>query len=406
MGLSGKLKRTLPVVMALTAGLMLAGCQQQNSAARAELGVVKEDAAELTREDVATTTAVKISFPETILLTGSLAADEHSEVAAKRGGVVEKVLVDRGSLVKMGDVLVQLDMTDARNTLAQTEAAAAELMVRLGLSSATEEFDPQKQPDVRVARTALELAQSNHDRDRKLFESKVISPEEYDQTRNVFITARQQYELAVAQASQLYQQFQTALTRVKTERQFLEDMAVRAPFDGAVVEKAVSPGEHVMGGSRAAVLVRTDPLRLVLNVPEQAVGQIAPDQTVRFTVDAFPGQTFEGTVKNISPVLDDTRTLAVEALVDNPEQVLKPGLFATAQLHLGSDRDGVRVPASALRKRDDVAQVFVVDEGIARATLVVPGETRQGYVEIKAGLKGGELVVSNALEVEDGIRIR
>src|SRR5690606_5062262 len=190
------------VVSVLAVSLMLTGCQQQNSAAQAQLGVVKEDATELTREDVATTTAVKISLPETILLTGALAADEHSEVAAKRSGVVEKVLVDRGSLVKAGDVLVQLDMTDARNTLAQTEAAAAELMVRLGLSSATEEFDPQKQPDVRVARTALEHAQSNDERDRKLFESKVISPEEYEQTRNVFVTARQQYELAVAQASQ------------------------------------------------------------------------------------------------------------------------------------------------------------------------------------------------------------
>src|SRR5690606_29798707 len=130
-------------------------------------------------------------------------------------------------------------------------------------------------------------------------------------------------------------------------------------------------------------------------------------QTVQFVVDAFPGQKFDGTVKNIAPALDaDTRTLTVEAMVQNPEHLLRPGLFATAQVMLDADRAAVQVPASAVRRRDDVAQVFVVDEGIARATMVVAGENKKGLVEIMAGLQGGEKIVSDASQVEDGIRIQ
>lgn len=395
-------------LLSLAGCLTLAGCNQNSGATpKAELGTKKADAQTLTKEDVATTVAVQVNLPETVTLTGSLAADEMSAVAAKRGGLVDEVLVDRGSVVKKGDPLVKLSTIDAVNSLQQSEAAAAELMVRLGLGSANEKFDAQKQPDVKAARMAMELAQSNMERDKKLFSSKVISPEEFEKTQNAYTTARQKYDLALAQAAQMYQSFQTALTRVKSARQFVEDMTVKAPYDGAVVEKLVSRGEALMDGARVISLVRMDPLRLVLNVPEQAVGKIAPGQEVQFTVDAFPGQQFQGKVKNIAPALDpDTRTLAVEALVDNPEHLLRPGLFAAAQLQLDKNRAGVHVPQTAVRRVQDVAQVFVVDDGIARARMVVPGETRRGVVEIMAGLQGGERIVSNASEVQDGIRIQ
>lgn len=395
-------------VLAVAGCLVLSGCNQQSGAApKAELGSKKADAQTLTKEDVATTVAVEVKLPETVGLTGSLAADEMSAVAAKRGGLVEEVLVDRGSRVKKGDPLVKLNTVDAVNSLQQSEAAAAELMVRLGLASANEKFDAQKQPDVKAARMAMELAQSNLERDKKLISSKVIAPEEFEKTQNAYTTARQKYDLALAQAAQMYQSFQTALTRVKSARQFVEDMTVKAPYDGAVVEKLVARGEALMDGAQVMTMVRMDPLRLVLNVPEQAVGKISAGQEVRFKLDAFPGQEFQAIVKNIAPALDaETRTLAVEALVDNPEHLLRPGLFASAQLQLDKDRVGVRVPQAAVRRVQDVAQVFVVDEGIARARMVVPGETRHGVVEIMAGLKGGERVVSNASEVQDGIRIQ
>jgi len=391
-----------------SAVLVTAGCQGDATATQAKLGEKKVGAASLVKEDVATTVAQTIKVPQELLMTGSLAADEASNVAAKRGGIVKEVLVDRGSVVKMGDVMVRLDTTDATNSLNQAEAAAAELMVRLGLSSSDENFSPEKQPDVKVAKVAYELAQRNFDRDQKLFQSKVISTEEFDKTRNEYLSAKQRYDLAVAQASQLFQQFQTALTKVKSARQLVQDMTVHAPYDGAVVEKLVSPGEAVMDGARVMSLVRINPLRLLLNVPEQDVGRIDEGQTVLFAVDAFPGQTFRGTVKRIAPSLDiNTRTLTVEAEVPNKDGDLKPGLFASARVELGTQKTIVRVPDSAVRRKgEDVAQVFVVDDGIARATMVVASENRRGFVDIMQGLKGGETIVSDAAQVEDGVRVQ
>lgn len=397
----------LCIAAGLAGCLALTGCQQKAATDQAVLGEQKAGTQTLAKEDVATTTAVRVKLPQTVMLTGSLAADEQSDVAAKRGGIVEEVMIDRGSIVKSGDIMVQLDTTDAVNSLEQTEAAAAELLVRLGLTSADQQFNPEEQPDVKAAHTDYELAQRNFNRDKKLFDSKVISPEEFDRTRNAYLASRQKYDLALAQAKQLYQQFKTALTRVKTARQLVQDMTVKAPFDGAVVQRFVAPGEALMDGATVADLVRINPLRLLLNVPEQAVGKMDQGQNVQFAVDAFPGQKFEGTVKNVAPALDsDTRTLTVEAMVENPERVLRPGLFATAQVMLDANRDGVQVPASAVRRRDDVAQVFVVDEGIARATMVVAGEIKKGLVEIVAGLQGGEIIVSDASQVEDGIRVQ
>lgn len=388
--------------------LCLAGCGQ-NSEAKAQLGQPKATGAAVNqlKEDVVTTRAVSIKVPQTVRLTGSLAADEQSGVASKRGGIVREVLVDRGSVVKQGDVLVQLDRTDAENSLAQSEAAAAELMVRLGLTQADQKFDPVNQPDVKATKATLDLAEKNFERDKALFGNKVISPEEYDKTRNALNTARQQYDLAVAQAGQLYRQFQTALTRVKTSRQLLQDMTVVAPFDGAVVERLVSPGESLMDGAKVATLVRINPLRLVLDVPELDVGKLEPGQPVRFTVDAFPGKEFKGTLKRVSPSLNpETRTLKVEAEVPNKDGLLKPGLFATAQVVQDENVRVVSVPTAAVRVRGDTALVFVVKDGISQATMVVPGENNRGRMQIIKGLEGNETVVSDAASVEDGTRIQ
>ncbi len=402
-----KLKLRYPaLLLAALLAVGLTGCNEQ-SQATAQLGQPKVSVQETVKEDIATTTAETVELAETVWLTGSLAADEQSDVAAKRGGIVREVLVDRGSIVKEADVLVRLDTTDAVNTLEQSEAKATELLVRLGLSSTEEKFNPANQPDVKAAKAALDLATQNFERDKALIESKVIAPGEFDKTRSEYNTARQNYDLAVASANQLYRQFQTALTQVKTSRQLLIDMNVKAPFDGAIVEKMTAPGESLSEGARVVSMVRINPLRLLLNVPEQDVGLIREGQSVRFQVDAFPGEVFKGTVSRISPALDpETRTLVVEAEVPNKDRILKPGLFATAQVQLEADRKGVIVPATAVRSKGDASMVYVVDEGVTRAVMVVAGENRKGLVEIVNGLKGGETVVSNAAEVEDGVRIQ
>lgn len=391
----------------LGSGLLILPACSKDTDQLATLGEQKPNINTIVREDVATTITERISLPQTVWVTGSLAADELSNVASKRNGIVASVAIDRGTIVKQGDVLVQLDTVDAVNALEQSEAQAAELMVRLGLTSADQTFDPANQPDVRAAKATLDLAKANYDRDKSLIESRVISPGEFDETRNTYNTALQRYELSLAEASQLYRQFQTTLANVKIARQTLDDMTIRAPFDGAIVEKNVAPGEAISNASSVAVMVRINPLRLLLQVPEQNVGRIETGQKVYATVDAFPDMVFPGVVKRISPALDpETRTLIVEAELPNNDRLLKPGLFVTAQVEVDGERTGVRVPATAVRWNNETAQVYIVEEGIARATMVVADKPKDGFIEIVEGLQGGETIVSNASEVEDGIRIQ
>lgn len=355
-----------------------------------------------------------------VRLTGTLAADEEAQVASRAGGIVREIRVDRGSVVQKGDVLAVIDPIDARNAYAEGLAGVQELSVRLGLKSADEKFDPANQPEVASAKAALELAEANFKRNRELFEKKVISTAEFDRARNEFESARQRYQQAWQQAGQLYQSYRTALVRLKTLHQAVEDTTVKAPFDGLVAEKLVSPGETVTGagrggssgapGGKSSVvsLVRIDPLRLLVTVPAREVSLIRPGQTVNFQVDAFPDRTFTGTVTRVSPSLEtESRSLTVEARVPNPDETLRPGMFASARLQLPQQEQVLYVPSGAVRRQGEVARVFVVEDGVAREKVVtVNGDAINGRIRVLTGLDPGDIVVADAARASDGMRVQ
>src|SRR5262249_24966745 len=178
-----------------------------------------------------------------------------------------------------------------------------------------------------------ELTQSEFNRIKSLLDQRVVSQSEYDQRRTQMEAARQQYEAAKNGASQQFQMLQAARARVALARKAFADTVVRAPFTGAVAERLVSVGDYVTRGTKVAVVVRTNPLRVKLTVREQFISSVAVGQPVSFEVDAYPGRRFEGTVQYVSPSLQaDQRALTVEAVVPNPKGELKPGLFATARI--------------------------------------------------------------------------
>jgi RND family efflux transporter MFP subunit len=401
----------LTLLCSTTAALLLltlSGCNE-NSQAKAQLGKVSESAIPqvIAKEDVPVVAIQCETHPRVIRVTGSLAADEQSDVAAKRGGIILETKVERGDIVRAGDVLLQLDKTDAENHQREVQAEAAELAVRLGLKTPDEKFDPVNQADVQSAKAVLELATSNFKRDSELLANKVISKSDFDKTKNEFDTARERYRLILQQASQLYQTYQTALARLKTATQAVSDTSIRAPFDGLIAERYISPGESVHDGDKVVSLVRIQPLRVNLSVPEQQVGAIQKGQKVQFDVAAFPGRQFEATVKYVAPSLaGNNRTLMVEAITPNEDNTLLPGFFATARLELPEERTTLMVPSRAVKVEGDVASVYVVEGGIAREKVVTLGATNKDRVEITTGLQGKESVVAEATKVRDGVRIR
>jgi membrane fusion protein (multidrug efflux system) len=316
-----------------------------------------------------TTTVVKAQpMPHDLPLTGSLVANQQSEVAANASGRVVKTFVERGDFVTLGQPLVQLDQRSAR--LSAVEAKA-------NLESAT----LQKQ-----------LADTQCARNEQLLAKGAITKDEWQR-------ADSQCQTSVSAAA-------AARARAEVATQTVTDSTVRAPFAGMIGDRYVSVGEYVQPQTKVATVTELEPLRLQLTVPEADIAAVQPGLTVHFDVAAFPGVAFTGRVKFIGPsVRESTRDLVVEALVDNADKKLRPGMFATAHLLL-PDQSLPVVPQAALKSDGTTTRAYVVNGGAIEERIVQPGPTRDGVVAILDGLKAGEVVVlSPDDKVRDGVPV-
>jgi membrane fusion protein (multidrug efflux system) len=342
-----------------------------------------------------------------IRATGSLMAEEQADVAAETAGRIVAAPVERGTNVTQNAELVRLSPTETDAQLKEAEANAAQIEARLGLSG-TGDFSVNAVPEVQNAKATYDLAQSEFNRIKSLLDQRVVSQSEYDQRRTQMEATRQQYEAAKNGAAQQYQSLQAARARVALARKALADTVVRAPFTGVVAERLVSVGDYVTRGTKVAVVVRTNPLRVRLTVPEQFISSIAVGQPVNFEVDAYAGRQFVGTVRYVSPALQaDQRALTIEAIVPNPKGELKPGLFATARIEQQARTPGVVVPASAVQTTGGTGRVFVMTGDKVEERIVTTGQTVGDLVEIAKGLKAGERVATkNVGRLADGTRVQ
>jgi multidrug efflux pump subunit AcrA (membrane-fusion protein) len=391
--------RAARVALGAVMPLLLAAC---GSNGRAAEGPAAEAPA------IAVTTAEATSRPiaRVLRVTGSLAADEQAEVSAEIAGRVVSTPVERGSRVAQGTPLVTLSNVESRAQLAEAEANAAQIEARLGVT-AGEPFDLDRVPDVAAAKASLTLAEAEYARIETLLDQRVVSRSEFDQRRTQVEAARQQHESARNAARQQWQSLQAAHARVDLARKAMDDTIVRAPFSGLVAERSVSVGDYVNRGTVVVTLVRIHPLRLELTVPEQAIAHVRTGANVSLTVDAYPGKTFTGTVRFVSPsVQTDQRALTVEAIVPNEDGALKPGLFATAEMTQAASAPAVLVPADAVRVVSGTARVFVVKGDRVEERIVATGQTVGALVEIVNGVMTGDvLATSNVSQLSDGSQV-
>jgi len=350
--------------------------------------------------------AVEQPIARFIRATGSLMAEDQADVAAEIAGRVVATPVERGTAVTQGDVLIRLSPSEADAQASEAEANAAQIEARLGLKAGIE-FDANSVPEVQNAKAGFDLAQNEFNRIRSLLDQRVVSQSEFDQRRTQMEAARQQYESAKNGAAQQYQALRAARARVALAHKAVADTVVRAPFAGLVAERLVSTGDYVTKGLKVAVVVRVNPLRVQLTVPEQFVSAIAVGAPVNFEVDAYPGRQFTGKVRFISPALEaNQRALTVEAVVANPDRELKPGLFATARIEQPQRTPAVLVPASAVQTTAGTSRVFIVNGDHVEERIVTVGQTVDAQVEISNGLKAGERVATtNVAQLTDGAKV-
>src|SRR5438034_3649630 len=309
---------------------------------------------------VSAVAAIERPIARYIRVTGTLMAEEQADVAAETAGRVVATPVERGTPVAEGAELIRLLASETDAQLKEAEANAAQIEARLGLTAGT--FDVNAVPEVQNAKASFDLAQNEFNRIKSLLDQRVVSQSEFDQRRTQMEAARQQYDAAKNGAAQQYQSLQAARARVTLARKALADTVVRAPFAGLVAQRMVSVGDYVTKGMKVAVVVRINPLRAQLTIPEQFVSAVAVGQPITFEVDAYAGRQFDGRIRYVSPALQaDQRALTADAIVPNPTNELKPGLFATARLQQPKRTPAVLVPASAVQTSAGTSRVYVIN---------------------------------------------
>ena len=391
-----------PVVPALLpllfAGLLATACSGPPSASASSPNAALEiEAAAVVQQEVV----------RELPVTGTLMADEDAEVAAETGGRVVAAPVERGSAVGEGAPLIELARNEAEASLSEAEANVAQIEARLALQAGGG-FDPERVPEVAAARASKELAETEFDRIKTLLADRVVSQAEFDQKRTQVEAARNQYQVARNNAAQLYRQHAGASARLSLARKALADTVVRAPFAGLVVERKVSVGDYVTRGTKVATVVRIQPLRVELTVPERFLSSVKPGQPVRITVDAYPGRVFDGQVKFVSPALRaDQRALTIEAVVSNADGMLRPGIFVSAVLEGAVREQALFVPRAALRTEAGINRLFVLRGDRVEERVVKVGQASGELVEIRDGVSGGERVAVSGLSgLADGARVR
>jgi RND family efflux transporter MFP subunit len=356
---------------------------------------------------VSTAPVEERAVPTALEVTGTLTADARTDVAAEVDGRVVQVPVERGAAVAVGAVVARLDDRDATFQLREAEATEAQLRARLGLGGGTA-FDAGETPEARRMRAARERTEAEHQRYARLVEQGIVSRSEYETRRTEAVAAREQYEEMLNQMRQLYQSLEAQKARVALARKLLADTVIRAPYAGQIAEKAVNVGDYVKKGTRVATLVRVDPLRAELQIPEVAVAAIRAGQRVSFTVQAHADRTFVGTIAYVGPALQaDARALVVEAVVPNADARLQPGLFASARIELPAATPTPVVPGAAVRTEAGVSRVYVVAGGRAELRFVQLGRRAGSAVEVLRGLRAGERVAVGDLDrLADGVPVQ
>lgn len=316
-------------------------------------------------------TVQRQALERTLPITGTLRPLVEAEVKARVAGELTEVSVREGQAVAQGQVLARIDPTELR---ARVSARAAE---------------------VEAARSQLSLARQTLQQQQALATQGFIS-------KNALQSAESSFEVARAR-------LRTAQAELALARQDLEKSVIYAPFSGTVAARLAEPGERV--ALDAPVLRLVDLSRLALEAPVAAenIAAVRVGQPVTFRVQGFGERDFTGRVERINPTTTEgSRSIALHVIVDNPERVLRGGLFANGSLLLERIEEALPVPVSAVREEGGQAYVYAIqDDALLRMPVELGLENRRGFVDARSGLRPGDVIVrTNLGQLREGAQVR
>lgn len=380
--------RPLTAFVALSlVGAVLGGCNDTPATA-----VAPQDAP---ARQVQLVRATETVAARTVSASGTLAADDRIILGTKVIGRLGEISVDLGSRVKRGQAIAQIDPSDYRLRVRQAEAALQQARVRLGLSPTGDNDDVviEQTATVRQAAAVLKEARLNHDRMVELWDRKLIARAELDTAVSQLTVAEGRYQDALEEVRNRQAILVQRRSELEIARQQLADTVIYSPMDGAVSERQAAVGQYLPAGAPLVTLVRTDPLRLRLAVPEREAGFVKIGQVVELKLEGDP-KTYQGRVARVSPAIAEiNRTLMIEADVPNPQGVLRPGAFAKAEIIVESGQRVVTVPRDAVVTFAGIEKVFTVADNTAVEKRVRTGRRLDELVEIIEGIDAGAPIV-------------
>lgn len=342
-------------------------------------------------------------LPRSVAVTGVLAAQEDLVLGLQVGGRLQKLAVDVGDRVGQGDLLAQLDPRDFELEAELAAAAVATACARLGRQASDDltGIDLESLAPVQEARAVLVEAKLQRDRLVTMVQEQLRAPADLDAQDAALAVATSRLQRARDEVATWIAEARQRRIEVERAQKRQQDSRLLAPWTGRVAARHATVGQVLAAGERVVTLLRTDPLRLRLPVPERRVVGIAVGQLVEFTVDAG-GAPRQGRVVRLGAGLDrSNRTLLVEAEVENADGELLPGGFCRANIVVAAAEPVVVVPKAAVASFAGVDRVFTVAEDPAGPTrakgvLVRLGRDLGDRIEVVQGVEAGARIVADA----------
>lgn len=309
------------------------------------------------------TTIAPQTITETIKATGSLAPRRTINLSSQVNGPVDTVNFRIGDTVKTGDVLVQVDVETLNIQLRQQRSTAE------------------------ATRAQLAQAQSQVDRTLRLLERGLVPSANLDSEQ--------------ASVDALRSNLQALEAQVSAAEVGLRNATVVAPFDGVVAARSIEPGQVTSAGASLMQIVDLSVMEMTAYVSVSSSPSLNRGQSVSLTVEGLPGQVFEGSVTGVSPIAQQgTRTVPVLISVENPNALLRGGMFATGQIVVQEADDALAVPPAAVRTDGEGDYVLKIVDGVLVRQAVEAGRSWRAarVTEIASGLAPGDVIISGRLD--------
>lgn len=376
--------------------VVIPGCKKQESQVEETIKKVKIRVAPVS----------EYIIDDKIELTGSIIPYEKVIISNKNSGKVIKLYVDLGDKVSKGQLLAQINPVDYnlkyKESLAHFESTKATLE---GVDIKTKTAEEHSL--VLQTKANLDDARLRMERLKDLAKQQLVSQQDYDSAYSKFLAAQAAYENSKTNLEKMQKDLNIKKASMDVSAQTLADTNVLAPISGYIQKRNVSLGEFLNPYSPMFELVQNNPLKIQASVPERFALKVEPGQQVAFSVDALPGKIFKGIITRVAPALDEkTRTLDIEITLDNKDNILKSGLFATITIDLGTEHKGLFVPESAVYNTVGLNKVFTVLNGKAKEHIVDLGEIVDDKIEVLGDIKISDKIINTDVDtMSEGLEV-